>query len=97
MVYGELNDRLAPGAPYVEAILEHVEEGTLEVVPLSQVLCVEDGEEAKHNAVIDPSGVVRIKRGRQKGRRQGGRRQEGRRQDCGRFGKLRPASWSPTK
>ena len=64
-VHGELNDRLAPGAPYVESLFEPIEEGALEAVPLTQVLCVEDGEEAKHNAVIDPSGVVRIKRGRQ--------------------------------
>ena len=44
-IYGELNDKIAPGAPYIEALLEQVEEGTLEAFPLSQVVCVEDGEE----------------------------------------------------
>jgi hypothetical protein len=63
-IYGELHDRIAPGAPYIESLLEQVEEGTLEAFPLSQVLCVEDGEESKTNAVIDASGVVRIKKGK---------------------------------
>ena len=64
-VYGEIPDRIAPGATYVEAVLEMIEEGTLEAVPLAQVMCVEDGEDMKQGAVIDPSGVVRIRRGRQ--------------------------------
>ena len=32
---------------------------------MSQVICVDDGEDHKQNAIIDASGVVRIKRGRQ--------------------------------
>ena len=63
-IYGELNDKVAPGAPFIEALLEEVEEGTLEAFPLSQVVCVEDGEETRTNAVIDSSGIVRIKKGK---------------------------------
>ena len=64
-IYGELNDRIAPGAPYIEALMEQIEEGTVEAFPLTQVLCVEDGEDSKQGVMIDPSGVVRIKRGKQ--------------------------------
>jgi hypothetical protein len=64
-VFGELPDRIAPGPALMETILEMIEEGTLEAVPLTQVTCVEDGEDMKQGAVIEPSGVVRIKRGRQ--------------------------------
>ena len=63
-VYGEITDKVAPGAALVEMVLEQVEEHALEAIPFTQVFCVEDGEDLKTGAVIDTAGVVRIRRGR---------------------------------
>jgi len=63
-ILGQLPDKLAPGAALLEHVFEQVEENTIEAIPLTQVLCVEDGEDLKTSATIDASGVVRIKRGR---------------------------------
>ena len=62
--YGEISDKIAPGAALVELVLEQVEEHALEAIPFTQVFCVEDGEDLKTGAVIDTAGVVRIRRGR---------------------------------
>ena len=63
-VFGDLSDKVAPGAALVEMVLEQVEEHALEAIPFTQVVCVEDGEDFKTGAIIDTSGVVRIRRGR---------------------------------
>ena len=41
-----------------------MEKHTIEAIPFSQVICVEDGEDIKTGAVIDTAGVVRFRRGR---------------------------------
>ena len=62
-VVGAISDKLAPGAALLELVFEQVEEHAIEAIPLTQVVCVEDGEELKTSAVVDASGVVRVKRG----------------------------------
>jgi len=63
-VIGPISDKLAPGSALLELIFEQVEEHSIEAIPLTQVVCIEDGEELKTCAVVDNSGLVRIKKGR---------------------------------
>ena len=42
--YGELADRVALGATWVELLFEIIEESHIEAAPLTRVVCVEDGE-----------------------------------------------------
>ena len=63
-ILGVLPDKLAPGVALLELVFEQVEENTIEAIPLTQVFCVEDGEDLKTGATIDASGILRLKRGR---------------------------------
>ena len=63
-LHGELEDRVAPGASLVEHVMEMIEEANMEALPLTAVLSVEDGDDAKVGAVVDTSGVFRLKRGK---------------------------------
>jgi hypothetical protein len=64
-VYGAINDKIAPGHAYVELVFEQIEESHMEAVPLTRVLCVEDGDLMATGAIVDGGGVVRIRRSRQ--------------------------------
>ena len=64
-VYGAINDKIAPGHACVELVFEQIEESHVEAVPLTRVVCVEDGELMATGAFVDAGGVVRIRRGRQ--------------------------------
>jgi hypothetical protein len=63
--YGEISDRIAPGPAYVELLLEMVESSHLEMVPLTRVVCVEDGEAMSTVVTLDSSGLVRARKGKQ--------------------------------
>ena len=63
--YGEISDKIAPGAAYVELLAEMIEEGHLEGIPLTRVVTVDDGESMQQGATIDSTGVVRVRRSKQ--------------------------------
>ena len=63
-IIGEQSDRVMPSSSLVEMVMEMIEETHLEAVPLAKVTCLEDSEDMKTGAVVDGSGVIRVKRGR---------------------------------
>ncbi|CAK0883391.1 unnamed protein product [Prorocentrum cordatum] len=49
-IHGVIEDRVAPGAPLVEQVMEMIEESNMEAIPLTQVVSIEDGDDSKIGA-----------------------------------------------
>ena len=55
-VYGDISDKVAPGAALVEMVMEQVEEHALEAIPFTQVFCVEDEKTLRPGRSLTPQG-----------------------------------------